>query len=287
MLIHSTAIQPPMALQYGMFVKAAYDVYSACPGVLNPTQAHYPSFPAGYTLALNIQMSDFIGSDNIPTYYGFVAQSTATPGAFVMALRGTENWVEWWDDFHWELVPFSYMPNGGNVADGFLDIYETLAATVPGPDAQATLLKDAAISIGGISLDDMTSLIIVGHSLGGALVTLFAGALAAKGKINPKVYTLASPRAGDSTFATTYNAVVATNYRVYNWPDLIPNFPKDPFDYYQPVKGSYEVDSLDYPLTVQISVECFHALATYLFLLGAPSSILGGSSDCGHDAVST
>jgi triacylglycerol lipase len=275
MQVHSTSVQPPLALAYGQFVQAAYDVYKADPGALNPTQADYPSFPAGYTLMLNIQMNDFVGSENIPAYYGFVAQSTATPGLFVMAVRGTESWQEWWDDFHWGLVPFSYMPNGGNVADGFLDIYETLATTVPGNSMPAALLKDTSNSLGGISLDAITSLIIVGHSLGGALVTLYAGALAAAGKINPKVYTLASPQVGDAAFVTAYNAAVATSYRIYNWPDLVPNFPKDPFDNYEHVKGGYEVDSLDHPLTVQISLECFHALVTYLFLLGAPPSILG------------
>jgi predicted lipase len=77
------------------------------------------------------------------------------------------------------------------------------------------------------------------------------------------VYTLASPRVGDKDFATFYNNGITNNYRVYNWPDIVPDFPKDPFDNYQQVKGGQEYDSLDYPFTIVISVDCFHSLFTY------------------------
>lgn len=282
MQIHSTGVQPPLALQYGMFVKAAYDVYGKYPTNLNPAKSDYPDFPDGYDLLLNIQMSDFFGSDTTPKYYGFIAQSTTTPSALVVAIRGTQTWEEWWDDFHWGLVPFPYLPNSGNVADGFLDIYETFSVTMPGNNTPPTLLKNKLSLPSGVSLGSNLSLVVVGHSLGAALATLYAADVASGGQVNPKVYTLASPRVGDGAFAAAYNAAVATNYRIYNWPDLVPDFPKDPFDNYQHVKGGYEVDSLDHPLTVKMTVDCFHSLDTYLFLLGAPASILGGLSGCGY-----
>lgn len=277
MLKHSTGAQPPNALSYGMFVKIAYDVYNASPNNLNPSQSDYPQLPDNYEVYLNVQMTDFFLGQKFPKYYGFFARNTMIPGQLVLAIRGTQTWQEWWDDFDWGLVPFPYMANGGKVANGFLKIYETLSVTVPGSDAAATLLKDEVNLLSGVN-----TVIANGHSLGSSLITLYAAHLASQKQVNPVVYTLASPRVGDKAFAAAYNDAVATNYRIYNWPDLVPDFPKDPFDNYHHVKGGHEVDSLDHPLTVQMTLDCFHSVLTYLFLLGAPSSILGGFSGCGY-----
>jgi hypothetical protein len=54
------------------------------------------------------------------------------PITAVVALPGTESTMEWWDDFHWDLVPFTQVPNGGNVAQGFYDIYNSIGAMSPG-----------------------------------------------------------------------------------------------------------------------------------------------------------
>lgn len=221
-------------------------------------------------------MKDFFGSSTTPKYYGFIAQSNASPTSFVVAFRGTETMEEWWDDLHWGLVPFTSLPNGGYVASGFLDIFNTRTGMFPGSNAAAAPLPALKTLAGAGVRDSGLSLVTVGHSLGAALTTLYAGYMAGQENINPKVYTLASPRVGDKTFATAYNSAIAVNYRIYNWPDLVPDFPKDPFDHYQHVKGGYEVDSLDYPTKIKISVECFHSSLTCLFLLRAPQSILGG-----------
>lgn len=294
MLIHATAVTPqtapPDAMEYGQFVKVAYDVYDAGTGNLNPSLKDYPTLPSGYVPLLNIQMVDFFGTHKTTKYYGFFAASTTVPETIIMAIRGTQSIEEWWDDFQWKLIPFPYASDAGNVASGFLDIYEGMTVTVPDSAAPAISLKDLANDMsasGGATLPDGgrleagTSLVVVGHSLGSALATLFAAHVAAADNVEPLVYTLASPRVGDGAFATFYNAKVNTNHRIYNWPDIVPAFPKDPLDNYVHVKGGYEVDSLYHPLKVKISVLCFHSILTYLFLLGAPESILGGHSGCG------
>ncbi len=275
MLSHTVGHQPPSALQYGLFAQAAYDVYAAQPSNLNPSQSDYPSFPAGYSLILNIQMTDFFEHTTTQRHYGFMAQSIAEPTAFVTAFRGTDDMEEWWDDFHWEPVPFPYMPGGGNVAAGFLDIYKTFSVTLPGsPNAPAKLTDKLSLP-GQIDLRGRSvSLVAVGHSLGAALITLYAADVASGGWLNPTVYTLASPRVGDIKFAAAYNSTIATNYRIWNWPDIVPRFPKDPFDNYKHVKGGFEVDSLEHS-EVKLSLECFHYSQTYLFLLGGPASALG------------
>jgi len=36
----------------------------------------------------------------IDSFYGFIAVSASEPTSWVLALRGTEDLMEWWDDFH-------------------------------------------------------------------------------------------------------------------------------------------------------------------------------------------
>jgi hypothetical protein len=62
--------------------------------------------PAGYTLVRTIQMTDFFGPVQTRVFYGFVAVG-GDPRTAVVALRGTASNTEWWDDLHWDLVPFT------------------------------------------------------------------------------------------------------------------------------------------------------------------------------------
>src|SRR5947207_14982327 len=100
MLIHTTGAQPPLALQYGMFVKAAYDVFKADPTNLNPLQKDYPDFPNDYELIFNIQMSDFFGHVLTQKYYGFIARSTSNPYEFVTAIHCIYTTEAKWDYIH-------------------------------------------------------------------------------------------------------------------------------------------------------------------------------------------
>lgn len=71
---------------------------------------------------------------------------------------------------------------------------------------------------------------VTGHSLGGALCSLYAGMLIENGYPVYGIYTFASPRAGDNTFATKLNeAVEGPHYRVVNTADIVPHVPPEPF----------------------------------------------------------
>jgi triacylglycerol lipase len=87
--------------------------------------------PAGYTLVRTIQMTDFFGPVQTRVFYGFVAVG-GDPRTAVVALRGTASNTEWWDDLHWDLVPFTQVQGGGKVAQGFYDIYNTLGTMTRG-----------------------------------------------------------------------------------------------------------------------------------------------------------
>jgi hypothetical protein len=66
---------PKAAVLYGQFVQAAYTMYGAAPNNLTPPPS--VDFPSGYELVAWVQMQDVIIGSTGPTFYGFIAQSTA------------------------------------------------------------------------------------------------------------------------------------------------------------------------------------------------------------------
>jgi len=122
-------MDPTTAVAYGPFIQAAEAQYASAPTVVNP--ATITHMPAGYTLVRTIQMTDFFGPAQSRVFYGYVAVG-GDPATAVVALRGTGSKMEWWDDFHWDLVPFTQVPDGGNVATGFYDIYNSIGTMAPG-----------------------------------------------------------------------------------------------------------------------------------------------------------
>ncbi|WP_111977998.1 lipase family protein [Algibacillus agarilyticus] len=70
---------------------------------------------------------------------------------------------------------------------------------------------------------------ITGHSLGGALCSLFAGMLIENNIPVHGCYTFASPRPANDEFAKQLNAAITgPHYRVANQNDLIPHSPPEP-----------------------------------------------------------
>src|ERR1700722_15806202 len=115
---------PKAASLYGQFVQAAYSMFSAAPADLTPPQSD--DFPDGYRMVAWIQMQGFILGSTPPLFYGLIAKNTLVANQFVVAIRGTANGVEWWDDLYAaEQIPFR-VPVCGKVADGFARIYDTL-----------------------------------------------------------------------------------------------------------------------------------------------------------------
>lgn len=72
---------------------------------------------------------------------------------------------------------------------------------------------------------------ITGHSLGGALCSLYAGMMIENGYPVYGIYTYASPRPGDDIFANSLNNFMASgpHYRVVNEGDVVPHVPPEPF----------------------------------------------------------
>jgi len=269
---------------YGQFVQAAYTMYSQNLRKLTAlTPPPSSDFPPGYRLVAWVQMQDFILQSTAPTFYGIIAQSNAGPGQFVVAIRGTSNGVEWWDDANAvQKTPFKNL-GCGSVGMGFARIYDTLEVVdceppmpgaAPGQSLKAagTFARQISALVrrhtpatavpGGIPTS--ASVEVAGHSLGAALATLYAMENAKTEQLaNPALCTFASPLVGDATFAAAFNALGLTSWRIDNAPDLVTKIPPA-------ILGFVHVDT-EVPVNsagkVMPFVTCWHSLATYLSLI--------------------
>jgi hypothetical protein len=286
----SNPFNPKAAILFGQFIKAAYSMYD--PATLTPPPS--ADFPAGYQLTAWVNMRDFTLGSTDPVFYGFIAQSMTDANRFVLAIRGTSNGVEWWDDFNAAIkTPFK-VPGCGSVGAGFARIYETLevierptgAATAPAVTQSlksiggfcqqvATLVRrHVAATARATAADASGSIEITGHSLGAALATLYTLENAMIDKIpNPGLCTFASPFVGDSAFAAAFDGLGLTSWRIVNAPDIVPKLPPE-------ILGFTHINTLQLYNSsgkVQPSLTCWHALATYLSLI---DRTLQPDSDC-------
>jgi Lipase (class 3) len=276
----NTPFNANAAVLYGQFVKAAYSMYD--PATLTPAPS--VDFPAGYQLTAWINMRDFILGSTDPVFYGFIARSMTDASQFVLAIRGTLNGVEWWDDVNAAIkTPFK-VPGCGSVGAGFARIYNTLevierptgAATAPAAaqslrsiggfcqQVAALVRRHSAATVRATGRDTSGSIEITGHSLGAALATLYTLENALTEKIpNPGLCTFASPFVGDSTFASAFNGLGLTSWRIVNASDIVPKLPPE-------ILGFAHINTLQLYNSsgnVQPSLTCWHALATYLSLI--------------------
>jgi hypothetical protein len=290
---------PIAAAFYGQFLEAAYTMYAADPNNITPAQSS--DFPPGYQLSAWVQMQDFILGSTIPKFYGFIAQNTDDPNQFILAIRGTSNGMEWWDDANAILkVPFSD-PASGSVAYGFARIYNTLkvvecrtsataAAFVPqtmtsvggfSRQVSALVRRRAAATAQAAGVAPSASIAISGHSLGAALATLYALDNARNDQTPaPLLCTFASPRVGDSTFASAFNGLGLASWRLVNSPDVVPHFPPE-------FLGFSHVNALQLFNSsgkVKSSPSCWHSLATYLSLIDTQLQPAAGCRPTAVDA---
>ena len=277
------------AVFYGRFVLAAYTMFkNPNPDPLQPDPA---GIPADYELAAWIHMSDFFLEEEKVNFYGIVAYEKANPDSRIIAIRGTEGAVEWLDDAAALPVPFHQVPSAGRVAYGFDRIYKTLRVVKrtlpekglrPGAAApevfsgsfaeqleQLAIRHEAERGLRALAPGERRNrpTIVTGHSLGGALTTLFVMENADKHRFDIKsLCTFASPRVGNAEFAHTFNKLPIDSWRIFNKWDLVPKIP-----FHVPVLFDYthidigrEVDSTS---LAKNNLVCWHSMETYLHCL--------------------
>jgi predicted lipase len=243
-------------------------------------------------------MKDFFLGNQELNFYGFIVQRRSLPSEFTLAIRGTDTWIEWWDDADIFSVPFTSDPDAGRVTDGFNRIYETLTV-VQKPDAfepaltspqpmQGTFAEQVAQAVqkrtarlvGAKAADMPQSMAVTGHSLGAALCTLYVAQNAYEKKLNvTALCTFASPRVGNQAFSDHFRALDVTSWRIVNEPDIAPNLPPDIFGFVH-VDTVYAFNSTG---IAKSSLGCAHAMNTYLSLLDSDWQLDPGCAPAGQD----
>lgn len=284
------------AVLYGKFVNAAYAMYFSDPANLTPDPKDL--LPSGFWMVAWIQMSDFAFGSRQKKFYGFIAQSILNPSTHVIAIRGTEGLVEWYDDALAAHTPFKQVSNSGLVATGFDGIYSSLQvvkrnrpSAQPGLTAQALAAsaappqpmqgsfaeqvaqlvgstapaRDAHALLMGLAQAPPPSVAITGHSLGAALCTLYVMENASKGLVHsPVICTFASPRVGNGDFVTAFNKLAGvTSWHIRNTLDIVPMLPPTLLGYGD-VDQVYDFNSFG---MVKLSPSCWHSMLTYMHWL--------------------
>jgi hypothetical protein len=281
------------ALSYGNFIVAAYNMFKRDPNNLTP-EPQPGDIPDPYEFVAWIHMSDFIFGRTELKFYGLVARNKNTQNDFILAIRGTEGAVEWWDDASAYMVPFAQVPHAGRVAHGFDKIYSTLKV-VQHPGTAGALLKALpSLELEGSFAEQLDKLhgrleqvtarkalmlekkarpqrpyVVTGHSLGAALRTLFVMENKEKDRFDiTTLCTFASPRVGNMLFARTFNLLPINSWRIVNSCDLVPKLPL-----YIPVLLDYEHVNTAYEFSSSGMVKpgpvCWHSMRTYLHWLDA------------------
>jgi len=145
-----------------------------------------------------------------------------------VSFRGTANISDAISDVVALQVPYLFVPSGGNVAFGFLDVYGFDNSE---PIENTILSKLDELTMTG----NFKNLFITGHSLGAALAFLaFPDFSQNVGMIDSvTMYNFAGPAVGDSQFVSTYEGEELLNrisFRIVNTNDLVPKLPPQGLD---------------------------------------------------------
>jgi hypothetical protein len=278
-----TPSEKQTAFLYGQMVQAAYEMFLQPVG--DPLLPEPQGIPEGWEVGAWIQMSDFVLTLSKPEFYGIVAHELKNPDSRIIAIRGTEGWREWLDDFQARHVAFGAAAVQGRVAEGFDRIYSSLKiikrplrglkATVPerfeGTFAEQ-LEKEVLAREAERSGKPVTPgrerrrrpTVVAGHSLGAALSTLFVAENQSKKKFDISMCcTFASPRVGDGEFVRFFKGLPITSWRIVNELDVVPKLPLESM-IYDHVVTEYPFSSTGY---AKNEITCHHFLETYLHSL--------------------
>ncbi|KAF3889264.1 hypothetical protein AB0756_24710 [Tolypothrix campylonemoides VB511288_2] len=211
-----------VAIELGYLVDAAYNQFNAkkqkqvwtpeVSGVLKIDDENEYKILATYEIHEPYNFLDILDRDIVP--FGFIA---AKANNIYIVFRGTENPLEWFRDGEIRQVP--YLENWGKVSFGSQKIYQTISSKI------LETLNDPNKCAPG------SKIFVTGHSLGGSLASLCVPDIITHTSFQqPILYTFASPRTGDPTFAQTFKTSHIECYRIANSEDIVPNFPVSTLD---------------------------------------------------------
>jgi predicted lipase len=150
----------------------------------------------------------------IPVYLGFVLSS---PQHNIIVFRGTQTTFEWINNLTAIQTEYTDPLSGqyfGKIHEGFIHNYLRIVSPLPRDIAQ--------------TLNPNVPCLVTGHSLGSSLAILAALDIALnvpKLRSQLQLYTYASPRVGDPTFARLHAKMIPNSYRIVNLADVFPLMP--------------------------------------------------------------
>lgn len=207
--------------------------------------------------------------------YALLYQSVVQPNTYLIAFRGTSSRDDMLLDLEsGALAAFTpatnplHFPNNIYVGDGFNKIYATKKTGM-----SASLQQQLFNALGELK-DAPNNVLVTGHSLGGALASLFTLDLAVTlPQVTITSITYASPRVGTSNWQTVYQQtyqLLDNTIRVRNSHDLVPKVPPSnwPFGFKDvgqlfPLDFTVGKDHLDAPDIIL----SWHSLANYTYVL--------------------
>ena len=227
--------------EYAVMVLCANDVDVIWHDLGDPLKTGNPTLPAAnaanyayvtseyWTALAQLRCDDLFISKGLNVYYGLVlrcnkAVGPCSPGDYLVAVRGTMDYLEWAND---AIALFKVAaPVGwqGSVGDGFWAVYQSMTLNdLNGGPGQA----QPAQVIAAMVKETPGKVFLTGHSLGAALSTYLAADLQAA--LSPDTifypYFFASPKTGTQDFVDDYQGKV-TYYTLVNYSiDLVPAVP--------------------------------------------------------------
>lgn len=131
----------------------------------------------------------------------------------VVAFRGTQTPADWLRDFDFVPAPYMPIPGRGTVHQGFQLLYYAV--------------RDNILAYVAEKAQDVTEVLVVGHSLGAALAVLALPDLVAHlpDGVAPILYNFAAPRAGHRDFENYFDSHINVAWRVVNVWDVVPHVP--------------------------------------------------------------
>ena len=197
--------------------------------------------------------------------YGYLAMNAAAD-RYVAVIRGTDGAEEWADDC--VFMAKQQQPFPGMVEGGFIDIFRSMQYRAVGSGAFEPLATGIADAVGGADV------LVLGHSLGSTLAEALAFELADPAALGPNrvgAIMFASPKLGDHTFASGFDAAVS-NYTVLNYEhDVVPTVPPfdiTHFDLYRTLPHVFIItDEMATAIINTTEKSCCHHLIDYIAML--------------------
>jgi hypothetical protein len=201
------------------------------------------------------------------TRYGTVVRTS--PTEVVVALRGTDGYMEWFEDADFPFVDYQPLTAvaggtaGVKVERGFWGIYQSFTLF----DPTGKSLGSLPVALPGL-VGPNDSVVVSGHSLGAPLATYLTLDLALgtlKGRVRGCYF--ASPHPGNAAFAALFESILSSNYIVYNYMlDLVPGVPTTGIGY-RPLNNVHIITPDTAQAEIDLGVGCSHHIVCYLSML--------------------